>query len=591
MIRDSDGLCKILSALYGKLLVILGFALPLSKSVSNKVIPAYYEAFYIYLYVGSLLFIAYVYIFLINPKTKLPNLPTVEFCNLSKGFTFPTNIDHNGPLDSTATSQSTFEDETGDASFIKFSQSTPFRKRSNTNKISYQTEGNFGSFYLRLGALAFGAGGVIYGLLEVGQYLEPEEVLQDCENFIALINPACRSLFIFAQMYFIFLNTKLTIYKYKKFARFGLMHMVATNLCVWMNVLIEETNHELHSYMEKNGDHYVTDYGPDSIDAITTSTDSYDYEANGSEIHQVPLREVGYDENFLCRRTNSLGKMVVNTAPFLFPCVIEYSLICAAVCYVMWSNTGKNPHHRHITGTKSHPDLGSLDQKHSYYMDCTGAFKGLFVGLLVIILTSLSLILFFVHFHDPEYLGVAMIEMLISELSLYVVSTLATLIGFYQMRKLKYNEDHELELDSILLCIAQTGIYLFAMFVLISDFFVSGSLDSIGILTGSTMMFQATLQTMFILNGSERYTSTKEECKKKPGREMVTFLIFTNMSLWAINVFETARSSVHPIQSEFLGGLPWIIVLHISMPLTIFYRFHSTVCLCDIWTHVYTEKD
>ena len=96
---------------------------------------------------------------------------------------------------------------------------------------------------------------MIYGLLEVGQFLEKEEGNHDCENFIAILNPACRSLFIFAQMYFIFLNTKLTIYKYKKFARFGLMHMVATNLCVWMNVLIEETNHELHSYMEKNGGH------------------------------------------------------------------------------------------------------------------------------------------------------------------------------------------------------------------------------------------------------------------------------------------------------------------------------------------------
>ena len=28
-------------------------------------------------------------------------------------------------------------------------------------------------------------------------------------------------------------------------ARFGLMHMVATNLCVWLNVIIQETKHEI----------------------------------------------------------------------------------------------------------------------------------------------------------------------------------------------------------------------------------------------------------------------------------------------------------------------------------------------------------
>ena len=27
--------------------------------------------------------------------------------------------------------------------------------------------------------------------------------------------------------------------------RFGLMHMVATNLCVWLNVIIQETKHEI----------------------------------------------------------------------------------------------------------------------------------------------------------------------------------------------------------------------------------------------------------------------------------------------------------------------------------------------------------
>ena len=33
--------------------------------------------------------------------------------------------------------------------------------------------------------------------------------------------------------------------QHKLVARFGLMHMVGTNLCVWLNVVIEETKHEL----------------------------------------------------------------------------------------------------------------------------------------------------------------------------------------------------------------------------------------------------------------------------------------------------------------------------------------------------------
>lgn len=37
----------------------------------------------------------------------------------------------------------------------------------------------------------------------------------------------------------------MNIYKNKFLSRFGLMHMIATNLCVWLNVLILETSHEI----------------------------------------------------------------------------------------------------------------------------------------------------------------------------------------------------------------------------------------------------------------------------------------------------------------------------------------------------------
>ena len=37
----------------------------------------------------------------------------------------------------------------------------------------------------------------------------------------------------------------MSINKHKLVARFGLMHMVGTNLCVWLKVVIQETKHEL----------------------------------------------------------------------------------------------------------------------------------------------------------------------------------------------------------------------------------------------------------------------------------------------------------------------------------------------------------
>lgn len=55
------------------------------------------------------------------------------------------------------------------------------------------------------------------------------------------------------QMQFIFLNTTdLDMGRHKVISRFGLMHMVATNLCEWLYVLVEETKHEIHHFKHGN---------------------------------------------------------------------------------------------------------------------------------------------------------------------------------------------------------------------------------------------------------------------------------------------------------------------------------------------------
>jgi hypothetical protein len=38
-----------------------------------------------------------------------------------------------------------------------------------------------------------------------------------------------------------------------------------------------------------------------------------------------------------------MGSIVQDSAPYLFPFIIEYSLIGAAVIYVMWRHIGRSP--------------------------------------------------------------------------------------------------------------------------------------------------------------------------------------------------------------------------------------------------------
>lgn len=98
---------------------------------------------------------------------------------------------------------------------------------------------------MRVGAIAFGIGAMVYSGLELGQYFELRGK-EGCTDILKALTPAARMLLAIVQMQFIFLNTtQLDMAKHKVISRFGLMHMVATNLCEWLYVLVEETKHEI----------------------------------------------------------------------------------------------------------------------------------------------------------------------------------------------------------------------------------------------------------------------------------------------------------------------------------------------------------
>lgn len=166
-------------------------------------------------------------------------------------------------------------------------------------------------------------------------------------------------------MYFIFLNSKMAVYKLKLGAQFGLAHMIGTNLCVWLNVLVQETRHEiLMFYNPDNGTIIYPNYqggeshgmrphshghgfGHESTTPTiltTTSDASYLSDFNSTaatmmsslEIHSRIRRGLKGPYSFQeCRRSDIMGSLVQNASPFLFPCTIEFSLICSAVLYVV----------------------------------------------------------------------------------------------------------------------------------------------------------------------------------------------------------------------------------------------------------------
>lgn len=289
-----------------------------------------------------------------------------------------------------------------------------------------------------------------------------------------------------------------------------------------------------------------------------------------------------------CRRLNIMGELVQDASPFLFPCTIEYSLICAAILYVMWKNIGQVSHIN--TLDLNNALLPLTRHRHHYQVDCAKANKGLFTGIIVLVLSIICLIIFFVLINKPQYKYLAILEAHIAELALYLLTTLAVVVALVQVRELKYNHHQIMELDSILLIVAQSGLYLFTIFSVIGGHFTMDQNTILVLLTALVCLIQGTFQTIFILDASRRFAGNKDQAYRKPGREMVTFLLVCNFAMWAINTLETRRADSNPVQMEFYGFWAWTIITHVTSPLTIFFRFHSTVCLCDIWKRTYKLK-
>ncbi|XP_067004627.1 proton channel OtopLc isoform X2 [Anabrus simplex] len=536
-----DDMTMILSALYAKLLVVLGIAFPVTEVLSEEVPIAYYQGFYLFLYLGSIFFMCFMYATLL--KDRAVSSIINSHGNSTKMLDVP-------------------------------------RKNVPVPLVRY------GSFYLRLGAIAFGIGSMVYSGLEFGQYFELKKD-SHCHNVLQALNPATRMVLTMLQMQFMFLNGKdMRMSNHRVISRFGLMHMIASNLCEWLYVLVEETRHEILHLYEKEAH-------------LKNLTDDDSHEVHGTEFRKD------------CRRSDIMGHLVQDASPFLFPCTIEYSLICAVILYEMWKNVkkpNKNVHHSTYSENDDSNDSKSDEKSenplqyckenirshHHFSVDCANAHKGLFGGILVLVLTIISLILFFVLNKQDDYRKAAIFEVNVCELVLYVVCTVAVMICMWQMRDLRFHKNiggahgTGLGLDNSLLLIAQTGMYIYCMFSIIGCYFTSES--SLGLVAELFSLVQTTCQTVFVLDAWRRRCRTAQQARRKPGRQIVTFLLVANMSMWTINTLEKGHAEFRPSHLKFFGLWAWTIITHVSMPLAIFYRFHSTICLFEIWKSAYKFK-
>uniref|UniRef100_A0A2C9LNV5 Uncharacterized protein n=1 Tax=Biomphalaria glabrata TaxID=6526 RepID=A0A2C9LNV5_BIOGL len=211
----------ILSGLYGVVIVILGAVLPITEIFVKNEKERSFEAFYLYLYIVSIIFLVYVYAYLLR-RNRLKT----EFLTrtLSRSLSWTRNWAK---------------------SWAKADEATKGKLRKRMTSLDVDNH-HTGTFYLRLG------------------------VLDTVNMDIGIPWPIL-----------VYYRIQMCIHRYKRLARFGLMHMCATNICVWFQSIVVETLHviHMHHHNSQHSDHGSGgDHGGGHGDATSHPDDDHGHD-------------------------------------------------------------------------------------------------------------------------------------------------------------------------------------------------------------------------------------------------------------------------------------------------------------------------
>ena len=507
-----------------------------------------------------------------------------------------------------------------------------------------------------------------------------------CGSILIFIKNLLLFIFTFVQYAFIFKNANVIIHDHLLLSNFGMAHLIGTNICVWFKLILQETFESAKSTSNVDTDLEQFEIYRSSMQAamhsigrqlvpnLTTTRvsflDGY-LETFSASTSSQPLYQSSNPIVVLCKQTSfQVTDILAKLVPFMHPCTIEYSIICVTLFYTIWRNIGNEQL------TKRRYSVAVV-QAQIFYIDCNKTTKGLFSGILVFLLNLIVLILFIVsgasfiaspsrrpnssppsralnttNTTSTPYATAYNFKVLTiyltdaNEIVVLIMACAVTVAAFFQIRKLDYihyRRGFSVSLDEVTEIFALTGVLSFSVFrVLAFRFTVQKGVYSYFLLVNGVMSFiQGIMQTLFVLEGLKKRSSTPFSLMKKKGREHITFLICVNISLWLF--YSLTRNKYanilfkdsHKFSNVSIGdgpeylderrfgqivlydymsrsnvsigggrrarlsfvnnnenaqALKWIIINTISYPLLLYYHFHSSCCLSDMWKECYTEE-
>ena len=325
-----DAFQRISSAIYGQLLVLLGLLVPLSGPASASHLTldtsaGYFDLFYVFLLLVSVLFLIFVFIDLVGARTQESLVMRRRRRSVEKVKEKLADSEADSGRSSKSSSEMgklcSRNRQRGNLPPV-----VQLAREESFSSLLPKPTAEYGSFFLRLGTVIAGIGALIYTGIEVGGHLEQELVgslpCYPANSLLLLaVRPATQIIFILLQTYFLFLNNRMNLYKRKGTSRLGLIHLAATNLCVWLKELIQEVVAATAANETS------------SLDKMEVNLE----EENSINSTSIEINQTRQTESCLDGKPGILGNLRIDSMDYLFPLLAQYCLISAAILIVIWN--------------------------------------------------------------------------------------------------------------------------------------------------------------------------------------------------------------------------------------------------------------
>ena len=252
--------------------------------------------------------------------------------------------------------------------------------------FTYDYQNGTGELYMRVGTAIFSVCALISSSLRLVQmveaYFNNYSAIIECKlTFtVTIVAKIFCILFIFIQSFFIFKYANIVIHFGKNTAILGLMHIVCTNFSLFTRTVVAETVSEIMEIrhaLSKNHHHVTNPIKLGSnVDYLANSTFGDFHRNSGSNNDMsdfkkpiLKIKHLGCINVNSFRTNISIGiqEAQEKISEYLYPCVIEYSLIAMTIFYILWASIKSryNPNNKYGS-YDIHPSQNAQNRRDSF---------------------------------------------------------------------------------------------------------------------------------------------------------------------------------------------------------------------------------